>query len=258
MRRYRIILPLVLVSVAAIGVAIGQAKVLPKHNPPALATENWTGSDLPYKDVEQKIKREYSGGESLDAIALKYKAKALLRPSDPVAQFAWIYAARGADVVNGSLPRQAPILLQDLEQADPGNIYEYTKYRFCMSEEANVQLPRQEVKTIGDRLLNYDSKDNWSRLSLIYLLTNNYKTGAVEALPYALAWINREPKNEKAHSALGLIYFNMWEGSNRKNQALARKALTEYQAYMRLAPPNDGFRKLAAVYIKHLQQAVSG
>lgn len=218
-------------------------------------TRNWTADVGPYKEVLKRMKAEFQQGKSPQEITQEYKALAQSRPADPVAQLAYIAAQRGQIIAAGKSIQ--PSLVDALTKADPGNAYEYARYQFCMSDEANIQLPQQEVKTVGDRLLRYDSQDNWSRLSLINLLTN-YKTGDVEALPYGLKWIKREPKNEKAHSALGLIYFDMWASGNRKNQALARKSLAEYQAYMRLAPPNDGFRRLAAIYIKHLQQALSG
>lgn len=217
--------------------------------------QNWTADVAPYKEVLKRMKAEFQQGKSPQEITQEYKTLAQSHPDDPVAKLAYIAAQRGQIIAAG---KDVPTsLVGALKKADPGNAYEYARYEFCMSEEAKIQMPHQEVKAVGGRLLKYDPTDNWARLSLINLLTN-YKTGDVESLPYALEWVKREPKNEKAHSALGLVYFNMWAGGKRKDQSLARKSLAGYQAYVRLAPPKDGFRKFAAIYIENLQKALKG
>ena len=240
--------------VLAITVVYGQVHEMALHKVPALVTEKWTGSDKPYQDIVAQIKKEYSQGRDPDAIAQEYRLAAKLNPTNPVAQFARVCSARGTAVISNSEDREALSLLQILENADPGNIHEYTRYRFCLSDEANTPLPIDDIKTVGEKLLLYDPKDNWARLSLINMLSN-YKQGGKEALPYALDWVKQEPENAKAHSSLAQAYFNQWEESTRKNNTLGNQAIQEYQAYLRLAPSNDGFRSHAKRYISHIEEA---
>ncbi len=224
-----------------------------QHRPPSLLIEKWTGDQRPYKAVEVHILQEYKSGESPTSILEVYRTLSDSHPTDPVAKFAYVYAARGVAVLNGTLDSKAFDLLNILEKADPGNIREYTRYRFCMGDEANNSLIYPDAKIVGDRLLRYNPKDNWVRLSLIDMLCITPE-GVKYALPYALQWVKEEPNNNKAHSSLGQVYFDLWMSGKRTDQALAAKAVAEYQTYLRLAPSNDGFRGPAQAFIRNVQQ----
>lgn len=220
---------------------------------PLLPNHAWTASDLPYKSVEARIIGEYKAGKAPEAIDSEYRSLAQVHSKDPVAQFAWIYAARGAAWLNSSEGMMPRYLLDTLTKADPGNVREYTRYRFCLTDETDLVLPVQNAKLIGDRLLASNPKDGWVRLSLINMLCAA-PGGTAKALPYALAWVKLEPTNAKAHSSLAQVYFDQWEGSSRKNVILGNKAVAEFQAYLRLAPANDSFRQHAQSFIRHIQQ----
>ena len=249
----------ILILAAVLASTVGMTNAKPQiqagqnlTSAPPIVLSAWTASDQPYKTVEGLIKKEYAQGKSLGAIAQEYKATAQQRPSDPVAQLAWIYAARGAAVassLDGSVPYA---LVEALAKSDPGNVHEYTRYRFCMTEEANKVLPAAQAKRIGDKLLAYDPHDDWVRLHLINMLCDGNQPDMAQ--PYALAWTKQEPNNPKAHSALGLAYFDLWEVSHRKNKTYGNESIAEYQQYLRLAPPNDHFRPFAEKYIKYVQQ----
>ncbi len=216
----------------------------------------WQASDKPYKDVEDRIKQEYAEGKglSLQEIASEYHAKAKDNSKDPVAQFAWVYAERGAVWVSnsgGPIPRN---LLDTLTKADPGNVREYTRYRFCLTDEANLVLPLKNAELIGGRLLASNPKDNWVRSSLINMLCGS-TGGTKKALPHALNWVQQDPNNAKAHSSLAQVYFDQWEESGRKSKTLGDQATAQYKAYLKLAPANDGFRHHAESFIQHIQQA---
>ena len=221
---------------------------------PVIQNRAWTASDKPYKEVTDKIKEEYAQGKSLESIAQEYKALALSRPKDPVAQYAWVCAGRGAVVVSSSEGMMPRYLLDTLTKADPGNVRAYTRYRFCLTDETDLVLPIKDAVSVGDRLLASNPKDGWVRSSLINMLCAA-PGGTGKAVPYAVKWVQLEPNNPKAHSSLAQVYFGLWEGSNRKNVVLGNKAVGEYQAYLRLAPVNDNFRRHAQSFIRYVQQA---
>lgn len=220
---------------------------------PVIQNRAWTASDKPYEEARERIKKEYAQGRSLEAIAQEHRAIALSKPKDPVAQFAWVCAGRGAAWVSSSEGAMPRYLLDILTKADPGNVREYTRYRFCLTDETDLVLPIQNAEQIGNRLIASDPKDNWVRLSLINMLCAA-PGGTKKALPHALNWVQVDPNNPKAHSSLAQVYFNQWEESGRRNKALGDKAVAEYQAYLRLAPANDSFRRRAQSFIRHIQQ----
>ena len=125
--------------------------------------------------------------------------------------------------------------------------------RFCMLEEADRPLLPHEAKAVGDKLLQYNPKDELVRINLIYMLCN--EDYAQTALPYALGWVKTEPNNPKAHSSLALVYQDRW--FETKNKRYGRLAVQEYQQFLRTAPPTDGFRGLAQRAIKFLQRDIA-
>ena len=254
MKRFSVgLLMLATATVALCQSAYVLQQIHDQHRPLSLLNEKWTGDQQPYKAVEAQVIQEYKSGKSLESIMEEYHALAESRPKDPVAQFAYVYAARGIAVVEGALDSKAFDLLKVLEQADPGNIREYTRYRFCMGDEANDGLTYPEAKIVGDKLLRYNPKDNWVRLSLINMLCATTE-GAKYALPYASQWVKEEPDNNKAHSSLGQVYFDQWVNGHKADPALANKAAAEYHIYLRFAPSNDGFRGAAEAFIRNIQQ----
>lgn len=220
---------------------------------PSMTVGTWTASDQPYKDVEAKMAKEFASGKTPQAISQECQISAASRPKDPVAQFAAVIAARGAIRVadpEGTVPYS---LVETLAMHDPGNVHEYTRMRFCMLEEADRRLPPDKAKSIGDKLLQYNPKDTLVRTNLIYMLCDSDHPR--EAMPYALKWVKAEPKNEKAHSSLALVYQDLWFAT--KNKQYGQLAVQEYQQFLRLAPPNDGFRGLAQNSINVLQQGIA-
>ena len=191
---------------------------------------------------------EYKTGMTSQAILEQYKAYALRHPDDPVAQFAWVVAEEGQVIVTTGTTDISPALVQQLEDADPGNVHEITRYRYCLSQEANLQLPVNEVTTVGDRLLHYNPRDEKVRISMIYLLVDT-KQGMQLALPRALQWVRQQPNNAKVHSTLALVYEDIWASDKRYHVPEAHKSIEEYKAYLRLAPANDLFRKQAEYLI---------
>ncbi len=220
---------------------------------PVIPNHAWTASDKSYQEAEDQIRKEYAGGKSLQSIAEEYRVVAKAKPKDPVAQFAWVCAERGAALVANPEKPLPPELLYTLTKADPGNVCLYTRYRFCITEEMNLALSLKNAKQIGDRLLAAYPKDEWVRLSLINMLSP-LPGGSGVALPYALDGVRMQPNDPKAHSSLAETYFDLWVGGKPRNTALGRKAISEFKVYLHLAPINDIFRRHAQSFIRYIQQ----
>ncbi len=227
--------------------------VVPMNSADAIVVGQWTADDRPYKEVEARMAKDFATGRSPQAILDEYRILATAQPRNPVSQFAYVCAARGAALTahpEESLPYE---LVETLAKHDPNNVHEYTRYRFCLAQEADRILPYQNAKAVGAKLLQYNASDHFVRTSLIYMLCDSDHPR--EAMPYALKWVKAEPKNEKAHSSLALVYQDMWFAT--KNKVYAVQAVQEYQQFLRFAPPNDGFRGLAQNSIKVLQQGIA-
>lgn len=230
-------------------------KPIPVHPPmgltsaPSMAVGEWTASDRPYKDLEHQMAKDFANGKNPQAILQECQRLAVRRPKDPVAQFAAMIAARGAYRVanpGGILPYE---LVETLAKNDPGNVHEYARFRFCMTEEAEKQLPLRDTEVIGEKLLQYNPKDDLVRINLIYMLCD--ANHAQAALPYAQQWVKTDPNSEKAHSSLALVYEDIWFKTKKRGDA--DKAVAEYQQFLRFAPPNDGFRQHAEHLIETIR-----
>lgn len=227
----------------------------PKDSTSALAMTvgEWIASDRPYKDVESQMAKDFASGKTPQMILQQCQRLAIRHPKDPVAQFAAVIAARGAYRVaspGGVLPYT---LVETLAEHDPGNVHEYARFRFCMTEEAGRQLPLRNAEVIGKKLLQYNLKDSLVKINMIYMLCDSNHAQA--ALPYAQQWVKTEPNNEKAHSSLALVCQDLWFST--KNKSYGRLAVQEFRQFLRTAPPGDGFRERAENSIKVLQEEVA-
>ncbi len=249
---------LVIVSLAVAAVC-AYGKPTTAHVPenmtsaPPMIVREWTASDLPYKDVENQMAKDFAGGKTPQTISEQYQRLAASRPKDPVAQFAAVIAARGAarEVNPGSILPYT--LLETLAKHDPGNVHEYTRLRFCMTEETERQLSLRDTEAIGKKLLQYNPKDNLVKINLIYMLCDAGHAQA--ALPYAREWVKTEPNNPKTYTSLALVYQDLWVAT--KNKSYGRLAVKEFQQFLRVASPGDGFRRRAEHSIQVLQEEVA-
>ena len=220
---------------------------------PAMMVGEWTASDRPYKDVEKQIAQDYTAGRNMQLVLKQWQQSAASNPKDPVTQFAVVFASRGAYRVanpGGILPYS---LVETLAEHDPGNVNEYARFRFCMTEEAERQMPVWNAEAIGKKLLQYDPNDNLVKINLIYMLCDSGHPQA--ALPYAQQWVKADPNNEKVYSSLALVYQDLWFAT--KNKAYGRLAVREFQQFLHFASPGDGFRHRAEHSIQVLQEEVA-
>lgn len=234
---------------AILGSAFGQAQThQPKTPPPAWMTTPWAGNQTPYRNVQVLLKKQYQQGKDMNAETAQYKGLAMAHPKDPLAQFEWACAARGAAKI-ANPENSAPVeALQAMERDDPMNVHEYTRMRFIITEETRPSTPNLDV--VAKRLAHHDPNDEFVKMPVIYALS--WAGKYTEALPIAKDWVKQNPSSAKAHSMLAEVYFDEWQASGRKNQTLGDQAVAEYQAYLKFAPPTDDFRKPAQLFIQRI------
>jgi hypothetical protein len=212
----------------------------------------WTKSDKPYREIKEKIEKEIPYASDPHAFANVYGLAAAARPSDPMAQFAWAcaeYEYRRIDPSRGGVPND---ILADMEKADPGDVHEYSRLRFAITQDTHPNAFHPDLAAMGRRLLQYDPKDDFVKINLIYELGKS-RESLPEALRLSKKWVLEEPANPKAHSTLAFVYDTMWDYTKLKEKLYAEKAVIEYKEYLRLAPAGDGFRKQAEHLIQFIQ-----
>jgi hypothetical protein len=206
----------------------------------AWMTHPWTASDAPYKAIEVSLKTQFANSADPTCLALPFQKRAELHPRDAEIQFTWGLLALmlsqrpGGNIIgiygHGDLAR--------LESADPLNVHEYTRIRFAVD---SMLYKDKDLYIVGNRLLAYNPGDKAVYDDQINALSFN--THFDEALRLAQQLVARNPEDASAHTFVGGVYEDMW--IHYQDKRCAQAAMLEYQKYLKLASPNDSFRKMA-------------
>lgn len=235
-------------------IAHGQAP-LSTHtpwSPQAWLTRPWIGDDKPYRVIRERVEAAVAQGESPQALMQRYKVPAQTNRLDAQAQFAWAYSAHEAllahtvDFANASA-------LDALSTTGVEDVYEYTRLRFMLTQEANPNSDNLYLKSLGERLLKRNPDDKRVRQDLVYALCTN-RRGVGEALHIAHEGVQRHPEDAKMHATLASAYDSMFNWSRGRDIAARSKAIAEYKKYLQLAPQNDSFRRYATLLVNALPQ----
>jgi hypothetical protein len=215
----------------------------------------WTVSDEIQLRDRRLIDAAMPRGESHKKIVQIYRQHANAaqkRPFDHDAAFRWIYASYRGQLVDKEFDRRelSRARLALVTGHHPFENAEWSRLRFLM--EAN-SLPRPQLKPVGEKLLKKYPKDHEVKYHMIRVLMSGsfHDEGKQQALTYAQDLIRSDSKRPSYYAVLGEIYLRscMW----RKNSADARQAISAYQMYLKLAPPDAAFRKQAQDNLKWLQ-----
>lgn len=217
----------------------------PAVKPGAWITQAWTAHDAPFLHMEDDIRKQIQSDSSSNAVLAAERSNAREHPLDFASQFRWLFATTQAAGESDNLDYRA---IEAVARQDPGNIRAVARIRFAAGVLLDQNRSHPDLDRVGERLLQTDPHDHWVRGHLIYDLANS-PTSLPKAEVMAQAFVAQEPNNCEAHSALASVYQNLWAVS-RHRRVYAEKAITEYEAFLRLAPPNDPFRHDAAYLIK--------
>lgn len=229
------------------------------YTAPAWTDEPWTGDSRPYTAIRHAVDNATVRNQLSLKLAQQYAESARSKPRNPQAQFKAAYAAfRAYRTERVRVRTVAPPYQQLLQQASHAlsqvpspRTYEFYRLRFLV--EAS-RFPDPALKQAGRRLMRANSKDAVARMGFIviasYMPTNMGERQ--EVLRAAQELQRLDPKNPSYYTALGTAYGTMFDLT--KNPADADNAIAAYQTYLRLAPANAPFRRIALFQVEHYQR----
>ncbi|RYZ92627.1 MAG: hypothetical protein EOP06_03705 [Proteobacteria bacterium] len=124
-------------------------------------------------------------------------------------------------------------------------VYNWTRLRFLVDAR---NFPDTLLRPVGERLVQRDPKDYEVKYRLIDTFNpGESKAEKKQALIYAHDLIRLNPKRASGYSALGGVYYRDW--LLNKNRTDAGNAIAAYQRYLKIAPPNEPFRRQVTLLI---------
>jgi len=218
------------------------------------ASAPWTGDDKPYQKLREDIRLVVA--KDAQPLLDQYKAEAEAKPKDPLAQFAWGYAALRTPALVGheNVTVDVSGLPDALAAAPFPRTYNYARLRFLA--QAQVR-PNAQLEDLGRRLLKRDPTDPAVMYQQIRVLE---QTGAkpqnTEALGLAKTLVEAYPSQLAYLQKLANVYDETYIDSGFHKED-AEKAIATYEKYLRLAPPDDPQRKTIGDAIADLRKDVS-
>ncbi len=205
------------------------------------ATAPWTGDDKPYQKLRQDIYKQLVAAKDVQPVLDRYKTEAKAKPNDPLAQFAWGYAALRTPALAGheNVVIDVSSLPDELAVAPFPRTYDYARLRFLA--QAQVR-PNGQLEDLGRRLLKHDPYDP----AVIYQQINVLeqipaRPQNVEALQLANKLVEAYPSQLAYLRKLGNVHQESYMDFGF-HKADAEAAIAVYQKYLQLAPPNDPSR----------------
>lgn len=209
----------------------------PAVKPRAWLTQAWTGDDAPYVRMEREICGKIHAGRPAQTVLAQARAEATEYPLDFAPQVRWLYASTQAASRTVDIDWRA---IDAVAREDPGNLRAVARIRFAAGVMIDPNEGHPDLDRLGERLLRADPNDRWVRLHLVYDLASS-RPSLPKAETMARAFVQKEPQNASAHSALAFVEETFWVVSGHR-RVYAVGAIAEYKAFLRLAPPNDPFR----------------
>jgi tetratricopeptide (TPR) repeat protein len=176
-------------------------------------------------------------------------------PQDALIQFKRAYAAWRSLRHNSTLGEYYQVLNgvpEALAVVPYPRCYNFARLRFL------VEFNNPQLISLGEGLLQTNPKDNDVKYKLVSIygvaLAYPSTNGNVKAhaLKYATDLIQSEPNNSNDYSACASIYLSLWDRYHDKPDG--DKAVAYYEQYLRLAPPDAEFRRMAQKFINEIQK----
>lgn len=215
----------------------------------------WTEDDQPYQRIHDSVDRALADGQKPPDLLKQYQAALAKAPGDYRAQFGYYYAAYKDATAPGT--NDPNIGLQILGQLSTVLIrsphprtYNYARLAF-LCDQYNWINPK--LKAIGLRLVRYDPGDYDVKFYTVSTLEgSSVPADRALAVTYAQDLTRRYPKKPSAYSLLASVHYQAW--LRTKDPKEAAQAITGYQQYLQLAPPDSKFREHIKGYIAQLQR----
>ncbi len=205
------------------------------------ASSYWTGDDKPYQKLREDIYNRLVAAKDAQSLLDQYDAEAKAKPKDPLAQFAWGYAALRTPALAGheSVTVDVSGLPDTLAAAPFPRTYNYARLRFLA--QAQVR-PNAQLEDLGRRLLKRDPTDPAVMYQQISVLEQTpARPQNTEALRLAKRLVEAYPSQTAYLQKLGNVYEEGYMDFGF-HKADADAAISVYQKYLQLAPPDDPAR----------------
>lgn len=197
----------------------------------------WTGDDTPYAAARARIEREM-GTTMPSALVAHYAGSAQAQPSDPLAQFAWVYALHKAVNVAGfpanDFEKTRFAAEVALAEAPSPHTYNYARLHYLIILQGGGG--DHFLKNMAYRLLKKDSNDFPVLAGLIAIDSQNRdKAAQKEGYSLIQKLTNKYPDRPQVYDMLGGWYYSqylMYHRSTDYAQSMAnyKRALAMYPA----------------------------
>ena len=213
-------------------------------------TTLWTQDNEPYLRTRLAIDKSIAQGQKPSILERRYKSAVQKDFYDSKSVFRWAYAAY--KVARAQRTKETENLLLEVIKVMDGTIKprvsDWTRLRFLVGIRS---WPDVKLIPVGNRLLKRNPKDNELKYEFIDLLNSSSSlTDSRRALAMAQNLVKSDPKKPAYRSALAGAYSNLWQ--RNYNLADSNRAIQEYRTYLKMAPPNEPFRKDAEFWIQWL------
>lgn len=209
----------------------------------------WKGNSASYIRINRRISAAFANKSRIEAVTQEYRKIAEDNPTDPLAVYAWGYAAYAAR------PLDSPTLGRDIQKIALAlslpqfpDTYEYARLRFVTT--ANWR-PYLQLKPLGNRLLQRNLKDYYVKQGMIDILAVGPQAERQRALNYAQQLVQQYPKSATSYAELGWVY-DLRFGSS-KTTSDGDGAIAAYRKAMTL-PSTTGGRQRLQHNIHRIQQ----
>ena len=236
-----------------------QIPIYPSRTPGILVTrmwdwttDAWDGNDKPYQQARTVIDQSVAAHHNLAALLGQYKAQAQRRPDDSLALFRWAYTGYQTMLVEKSRIAQFHALdgIQEMFYHTPSaHTYNYARIQFLIGE---FYTPNHQAVPVAKRLLKVSKNDYQVQYCLASIYLNDYvhpNFGEVLAICDYLKRLY--PKKSSLYTLSGEAYVLRWH--QERNPVFAQSVVDNYKKYLKLAPPDDEFRKRAQSIIKEFE-----
>ena len=135
----------------------------PDNADPSWMTKPWVNDDNAYAQVERDVDQAVQLTSSIPRVLDAYYDAYTAAPANPMAAFAWGYAADASFLRGHNLQDAQMIKVMDaVRAADPTTSYEFTRLRFIVDAESghNDNWDCTYLTGVGDRLMAHGPHDD--------------------------------------------------------------------------------------------------
>ncbi len=202
--------------------------------------ERWNAKD-PYARIRSTVDAALARQAKPEQLVEQYRLTAKKQPQSSQALFQWAYGSYRYSVQVHKLDRRSASQMNlKFAQLRSPHSYQYARMRFITEA---MLFPSSRLKDLGLRLLKRNPNDVDVSHYMIDMLNLAKPQERATAFACAQRLVRLAPQRASSHASLGWVYFRSW--LLNKNPADADKAVSAYQKYLQLAPPDDEFRSRA-------------